>query len=215
MTDFLVLPGQAPSKAEPELARLRDASQVAIRPIRPGDKGLLEAGFARLSPESRYRRFLTPVKRLTERQLTYFTEVDHQDHEALLALDDRGAPVGVARYIRLSGRPDIAEVAVTVVDDWQGRGVATELLHRLVARAREEGIERFTATCLAENHDVIELLEHLGATSLTRPDAGVLGLEIELPEGVVRGEALHRALQGAATGELTFHRPRDQEDAGP
>ena len=209
--ELQAVPGiESPSHEPPaafDLIRLRDGSQICIRPIRPEDKQLLRAGFERLSPESRYRRFFAPVKRLTDGQLAYFTEVDHRNHEALLALTQTGEAVGVARFIRLAARPQTAEVAVTVVDDWHGRGVATELLNRLVDKANAAGIELFTASCLADNHDVIELLEHLGATRFAHPDAGVLELEIELPDQVAPGQALHRALRGAAAGELSFHGP--------
>jgi RimJ/RimL family protein N-acetyltransferase len=197
-----------------ERVRLRDGSEIFVRQIRAEDKELLRTALEHLSPESRYRRFFAPVKRLTEGQLAYFTEVDHHDHEALLALTENGEAIGVARYIRLAERPAAAEIAVTVTDAWQGRGVATELLRRLVARAREEGIETFTATCLASNHDVLEVLEPLGVTHFSHPDAGVLGLEIDLPTQVTRGEALHRTLRGAASGELDFRHPRAETAAG-
>jgi len=190
-----------------ERVRLRDGSEILVRQIRAEDKELLRAGLEHLGAESRYRRFFAPVKQLTAGQLSYFTEVDHHDHEALLALAGNGEAVGVARYIRLTERPAAAEVAVTVVDSWQGRGVATELLQRLVARAREEGVETFTATCLASNHDVVEVLEPLGVTHFSHPDAGVLGLEVDLPEQLTRGEALHRTLRGAASRELDFRHP--------
>lgn len=187
--------------------RLRDGSEILIRQIQAEDKELLRAGFEHLSPESRYRRFFTPINRLTASQLAYFTEVDHHDHEALLALDGVGVGVGVARYIRLADRPDTAEVAVTVVDDWHGRGVAAELLRRLVERAAAQGIERFSATCLAENHDIVEVLSALGVTHFDHPDAGVLNLEVELPADVTDGHAPQRALKGAAAGELALRHP--------
>ena len=80
---------------------LRDESWVGIRPIQPDDKEALLAGFERLSEESRYKRFLTPMETLTSSQLAYLTEVDHHDHEALIAFDlsTRNA-VGVGRYVR-------------------------------------------------------------------------------------------------------------------
>src|SRR5712691_9428433 len=113
-----------------ERAILRDGSVVHVRPIEPGDKKLLRAAFDRLGAESRYRRFLHPVKQLSERELAYFTEVDHYDHEAVLTVGPHGTePVGVARYIRLAD-PKAAEVAIAVVDDWHGRGVGTLLLHK-------------------------------------------------------------------------------------
>ena len=197
-----------------ERVTLRDGSEILLRPISSTDKALLKAGFERLSPESRYRRFFTQIRHLTDTQLAYFTDIDHYDHEALLALAPTGEAVGVARWIRLADRPDAAEVAVTVADDWQGRGVATELLHRLVARARKLGIKHFTASCLSANHAVIEVLEQLGATHFRHPEAGVTELEIDLPKQVMAGGALRRALRGAAAGELQ-PRPLDRAPTRP
>jgi GNAT superfamily N-acetyltransferase len=190
----------------PTTVRLRDRSELVVRPIRPDDKSAIVAGFERMSPESRYRRFFAPLQRLTERDLAYLTEVDHRDHEALIAFDSRTrAPVGVARFIRGSV-PAEAEVAVTVVDDWQGRGAATALLGLLVERAREEGVERFVALVLSENKEALELFSHApGQTSEPRHSAsGHLELLIDLPEpGTDVSESLlGRALRAAARGVL-------------
>ena len=117
--------------------RLGDGREIVVRPIRPDDRAELAAGMRRLSPESRYRRFFTPTSELSESQLTYLTEVDHHDHEALVAVDpetDHG--IGVSRFIRSSEDRELAEVAVAVADSWQGHGVATALLDRLAERAR-------------------------------------------------------------------------------
>src|SRR5689334_14196650 len=115
--------GRAPSTnelvAEGAPVRLRDGSHVRLRPIRPGDKDQLERGFDRLSPESRYRRFLCPMNELSDHMLEYLTDVDHHDHEAIVALDEEsGEGIGVARYVRHLDRPEVAELAVTVMDDW-------------------------------------------------------------------------------------------------
>jgi GNAT superfamily N-acetyltransferase len=125
---------------------LRDGSQVVIRQVQRADAPLLVDGFARLSARSRQMRFLTEKKKLSAAELRYFTEVDHHDHEALGALshtDGRG--VGIARYVRDAEDPQAAEIAVTIVDDWQGRGLGTKLLAQLSDRARQEGVHRFTA----------------------------------------------------------------------
>ena len=117
-------------------AVLRDGTRVRIRPIVPEDKALLVAGFERLSPESRYRRFMAQVDRLTDEQLVYLTEIDYHDHYALMALDlDHGPGIGVARYVRLRGEPEVAEAAVTVIDDYQGRGLGHLLLQAIGAAA--------------------------------------------------------------------------------
>lgn len=159
---------------------LRDGSRVVIRPIEPDDRATLVAGLERLSPESRYRRFFGPIAHLSERDLDYLTCVDHHDHEALVAIEDgTGDGVGVARYVRTG--PDVAEPAIVVADDWQGRGAGSRLLDALVKRAQEEGIRRFEAPVLAYNTDAIHLLEALGKTTRT-PHGREVELKIELPQ---------------------------------
>jgi RimJ/RimL family protein N-acetyltransferase len=159
---------------------LRDGSKVVIRQVRSADAPLLADGFARLSPESRRLRFLRRKDALSAAELRYFTDVDHHDHEALGALDRAGGRgVGVARYVRDADDPHAAEIAVTVVDDWQGRGLGTELLAQLSGRARAEGIRRFTALASADNVVVAALLRGAGA-GLVRREHGTVEYEIEL-----------------------------------
>ena len=137
---------------------------MVIRPIEPEDREALAEGFERLSPESRYRRFFAPVAHLSERDLDLLTRVDHHDHEALVALvPATGEGIGVARYVRTGA--DVAEPAIVVLDDWQGRGVGTRLLDALVERARDEGVRRFEALVLAYNAEAIHLLSSLGETT--------------------------------------------------
>jgi RimJ/RimL family protein N-acetyltransferase len=184
----------------PDRVTLRDGSSVLIRPIGRDDREPLRAGFERLSDRSRYLRFQSPVAGLTERQLTYLTDVDHHDHEALVAIDaETGEGVGVARFVRVSGA--VAECAITVADDWQQRGVATALLDRLVDRAREEGVTRFTALLLAENRDALRLLERLGDTEERRLGSQV-ELDIALPPARQPSPQLKLVLAGAARGLL-------------
>ena len=91
---------------------LRDGSHLRIRQGRRSDRELLLRGFERLSPESRYRRFLAPMPELSEDLVRYLTEIDHHDHEAMIALDERtGEGIGVARYVRDPDRTEVAEVA--------------------------------------------------------------------------------------------------------
>jgi GNAT superfamily N-acetyltransferase len=156
---------------------------VLVRPIQPADAPLLADGFARLSLKSRQQRFLTPKRELSAAELRYLTDIDHHDHEALGAVsraDGRG--VGIARYVRRAEDPQTAEIAVTVVDDWQGRGLGAELLARLSDRARQEGICRLTALVTAENDAVRGLLHSAGA-DLVRRDSSDLEYEITLAPG--------------------------------
>jgi RimJ/RimL family protein N-acetyltransferase len=180
----------------------RRAADVELRPIRPEDKQALVEGFERLSERSRYRRFLAPHGPLTDSELHYLTEVDHHDHEALVAVDrvtQQG--VGVARYIRSSQDPHVAEVAVAVVDDWQGRGVGGRLTAALADRARAEGVTSFTALVLAENEPVLKVLEDLGPLREIHREQGALELAVDLPE---RGLGhLRRLLRAFARTELT------------
>lgn len=179
-------------------AVLRDGSCVRLRQGHRKDKKLLQRGFERLSDESRYRRFLVGMPELSDAMVNYLTEIDHHDHEAIVALDEQtGEGVGVARYVRDPDRPDVAEVAVTVLDDWQQRGLGTQLLGVLSARARNEGIRSFTALMLATNQEMMELLEHLGPVRVLDRELGTVEIEIPIPEVDIAPE-LRKLLRIAA-----------------
>jgi RimJ/RimL family protein N-acetyltransferase len=186
--------------------RLRDGSQVLVRPVRADDKEALESGFERLSEQSRYQRFLTPVAKLTSSQLAYLTEVDHHDHEALAAFDVRtGEGVGVARFVRIDDT-DTAESAVTVIDAWHGRGLGTALCNLLADRAREEGIRRFTALLLASNREMIDVLAKLGPIREISCADGIAEVEVELPaEGI--GEHMAGVIRTVAGGRVELATP--------
>jgi RimJ/RimL family protein N-acetyltransferase len=172
-----------PDRAAGGRVVLRDGSKVVIRPVRSADAPLLADGFARLSPESRRLRFLRRKDELSAAELRYFTDLDHHDHEALGALDHTGGRgVGVARYVRDAADPQAAEIAVTIVDEWQGRGLGTELLARLSGRARAEGICRFTALVADDNAAMRALLRNVGAVPVHR-EPGARGYEIALVPG--------------------------------
>jgi EmrB/QacA subfamily drug resistance transporter len=180
------LPGhRPPSAAGGKTVVLRDGSAVLIRQVQSADAPLLADGFTRLSDASRHLRFLTKKKELSPAELRYFTDVDHHDHEALGALDHAdGRGLGVARYVRDAEDPQAAEIAVTIIDDWQGRGLGTELLARLSDRARQEGIRRFTALVAADNAVVVRMLQNMSA-ELVRYGPGTMEYQIALapPEG--------------------------------
>jgi RimJ/RimL family protein N-acetyltransferase len=181
-TAFTAWTGRAgrPGRAAGRRVVLRDGSEVVIRQVRSSDAPLLADGFARLGPESRQLRFLRRKDELTPAELRYFTDIDHHDHEALGALDQTdGRGVGVARYVRDASDPHSAEIALTVVDDWQGRGLGTELLAQLSGRARAAGIRRFTALVSADNAAMTALLRRLCADPVHR-EYGTVEWEITL-----------------------------------
>ena len=188
-------------------ATLRDGTPATLRTIEPEDSGAIAAGFDELSDESRYRRFLSPVPRLSKSTLRYLTDVDHHDHEAVIAFSHDGEPMGVARYVREDPGGDLAEVAVTVVDRWQGRGLGTELLARLTERARQEGVNRFTATALATNNDMIDMLGNLGVIDTRPASNGVVEMRVALPPDVHEESPLRRALRNAASGGAWLRLP--------
>jgi RimJ/RimL family protein N-acetyltransferase len=181
--------------------------RIEIRPIRPDDREALADGIRRMSPESRYRRFFSPIERLSEAQLTYLTEVDHHDHEALVAVErEGGRGIGVARFVRSEEDPEVAEMAVAVADDWHNQGVGSTLLHRLTERAREEGVRRFSASVLEENRPMLGLLHELGEVHVRDRAAGAVELELELPdEGI--GDGLRETLKAAARGLVHMRLP--------
>lgn len=165
-----------------EQATLRDGSDVVLRLVRPEDKLLLREGFARLSPESRYRRFFTPKSDLSDDELRYLTECDQVAHVAIGAASaDLARGLGVARCIALRDDPGAAEAAVAVTDDMQGRGLGSLLLQRLIAAARERGIERFRFEMLGTNKGMADLVRALAPTATCRVHDGVMCMELVLP----------------------------------
>src|SRR4051812_29785268 len=127
-------------------------TSLRVRALGPADREPLAAAFEELSPESRYQRFLGPKKRLSHRELTELTDLDHLDRDALGAFEvASGRLVAVARYAVHSDSHDRADIAVTVLDEWQGRGLGTMLARAIVHRAESSGIARLTATTFADN----------------------------------------------------------------
>ena len=185
-----------------EERRLRDGTTILVRPMRADDAERLEAAFGRLSADSRRRRFLSPKGRLSVTELRYLTEVDHHRHEALVAVTpDDAELVGVARFIKLEDEPEAAEAAITVVDDWQRRGVATELLSALRARARAEGVKTFHTEVLPENEQRIRALFGQVGELSDRRGALPVRMRFALADDAV-GHDPTAALRAAAAGAM-------------
>jgi GNAT superfamily N-acetyltransferase len=167
--------------------RLRDGAGVPVRLLERSDRDELATMVERLSERSRYLRFAAPKPRLTRRELDHLVDVDHHRNEALVALDPAtGRGIAVVRWVGVAGEPGVAEIAVTVADEWQGRGLGTALLARLLAMARAEGIATLRASVLAVNAPSIAMLR--GAGFRARPAGGAL-LEYELPLAAGRAPA--------------------------
>jgi RimJ/RimL family protein N-acetyltransferase len=132
-----------------------------IREIRPDDKELLAAGYARLSERSRLRRFLAPKPRLTTSDLRYLTEVDGINHFAIVATTGVDI-IGVARWVRLVDDPEEAEAAIVVGDAHQGKGLGKLLARELADAARARGIRRIRASILSDNPPAHALMKVIG-----------------------------------------------------
>jgi RimJ/RimL family protein N-acetyltransferase len=190
---------------------LRDGRVALVAALHPNDRRRYLTGVSQMSPESLYRRFMTPMSRLTESELRYLLEVDHRDHEALLAVDEEsGAAVGVARFVRLD-RAELAEAAIIVVDDWQGNGLGKAMLRVLAQRACELGITRFEATVLGDNRPMLALLDSLGKPELVSRDGGAVVLEVALPEPGI-GEHETGVLREVESGEFELMTPAEGSD---
>jgi GNAT superfamily N-acetyltransferase len=163
---------------------LHDGTPVVLRHVRPDDAGELRASFDRLSPTSRYRRFMAGVQELSDEMVRYLTQVDGHDHVAIVAtgaLAGAGAErgLGIARFVRMKDDPTVAEAALTVIDDMQKKGLGRMLAIALARAALERGITHFRGEILADNAPVRALLDEVGAT--VRPvEEGSLVFDIEL-----------------------------------
>jgi RimJ/RimL family protein N-acetyltransferase len=187
---------------------LRDGTEVVLRPIVPEDKELLVAAFERLSPESRYRRFFTPVTELKPAILEFLTEIDYVNHFAWAAMATENGEevgVGVARYVRLED-PQAAEAAITVIDPYQGRGLGSLLLEALALEALEQGVRRLEGEVLEENEGMQSVLRRAGAR-FRAEGAGVLRFEVDLPDKAeeLPSSPLSEVLRAVARGEAALY----------
>lgn len=198
-----------------ETVRIDDGTPVRLRLVRPADKAAMRAAFERLSPESRYRRFFAAKTELSDADLRYLTETDGESHVALGAerADAEGEALGVARFVRLGDRPEMAEAAIAVVDDFQGKGLGRLLLSRLAAAARERGVATFHADVLARNEPMRALLRSLAPSAVEHADGFVMTIDIPTAEAAAAGPApaeratpLYRLLGLAASGLVSLRK---------
>lgn len=175
---------------------LADGCEVALRPLEPDEGDLLQEVFDGMGAGSRERRFLTPKDTLTAADLRMLTAVDHHDHEAVVAFSTpAGSPVGVARFVRSTDDSRTADVAVSVVDAWQDRGVGTVLAQWLVARARELGVRRFELVMAHDNEAAARLMHRvLGDVDHARVDHETAEFVVSLDPRPRRGRVV---LKGA------------------
>lgn len=167
-----------------EQVRLGDGTAAFVLPLQRTDKATLAAEYETLAPESQRRRFLAPVMHLTDSMLEHLVDdVDGIDHIALVLCaevsPDVYDPVALARVVRYTDVPDAADLAVTVKDEWQGRGVATVLLEVLM-RGRPSGVDRIVTEVFNDNRASLMMLHRLGRTTVEDLGSGVSEVVVEL-----------------------------------
>lgn len=148
-------------------AVLSNGKPVLLRTVLAEDKSRFQEGFSLLSPESRYLRFFSYLKELSEAQLNYLSQVDQLNHVAWGALDESCHPtlgVGVGRFIRVESCPNCAEIAITVLDEFQGKGLGTLLFAVMYLLAQAHDVETFIGSVLAANQGVVRRLREINAT---------------------------------------------------
>jgi acetyltransferase len=154
-----------PAELEEQLV-LREGTRLELRPMRPEDAELERRFFDTLSERSRYQRFMQYLPKLPPSLLARFTQLDYDRELALVALKD-GRFVAVGRYMP-NADGESAEFALTVSDEWQGKGIGRALLERLCARAREAGYGALYGHILQANRDMLDLAGRLGFRERSR-----------------------------------------------
>lgn len=210
-----------------ETVSLSDGQRLLLRTMRSSDKQMLLDGFEHLSPDSRYARFLAPKANLSEEELRYLTEVDGVDHFAMGAirrhLVSKAEGAGSARFVRLEDEPATAEPAVTVADAFQGKGLGSILLQRLIEAAWERDLRWFSTELLATNKASKRMIESLSPEVSFRPSGdGAIIARLPIPEpdrtptapGFLTGTPLQKLLSYVARASVSV-RPRTTRPPGP
>jgi len=164
--------------------RVRDGTNLMLRPVLPGDDERTIHGHIQFSSETLYRRFMT-ARIPSPALLQYLFEVDYVDH-FVWVVTDGSDPVADARFVRNESDPKVAEIAFTVADAYQGRGIGSFLISALSIAARVDGVERFSARMLSENTPMRAIMDHYGAV-WQREDVGVITTVIDVPHQLVFG----------------------------
>lgn len=165
-----------------EIVQLRDGTEVLLRPIDPEDAVRLQALFKMLSPESIYLRFLEPLKELSLKEAQRYAQVDYQDNMAIVAALPAGEQlIGVARYGQgYPPEPGVVDAAVVVADDYQGKGLGTILLLRLVDYARTQDIQAMHATVHQSNAQIMRFITKSGLPTERKLSGGAWDIKVRL-----------------------------------
>jgi protein lysine acetyltransferase len=175
--------------------RVRDGTQLMLRPVLPGDDERTVHGHIQFSSETLYRRFMT-ARLPSPALLHYLSEVDYVDH-FVWVVTDGSDPVADARFVRDENDPTIAEIAFTVADAYQGRGIGSFLISALSIAASVDGVERFSARMLSDNAPMRAIMDHYGAV-WEREDVGVITTVIDVPRRPIFGRDIADQIERVA-----------------
>ena len=181
-------------------AVLREGGTVHIRPIVPADAEALQDFVGNMSSESSYFRFFRVKRELQPDELKAYTELDYRHDMAFVAVVE-GNLIGVGRYNAVPSDPTSAEIAFSVADEYQGKGVGTLLVFRIAAYARAVGVERFRAYLLADNHAMMRVFRNAGFPLKRAIDEGVYTVDIptEESDAVLQAEGKAEQISTAAS----------------
>jgi protein lysine acetyltransferase len=160
--------------------RVRDGTELLLRPVLPGDSERTMQGHVRFSSDTLYRRFMSP-RVPSPALMDYLAEVDYVDHFVWVMTDEDRHPVADARFVRDDHDPGVAEIAFTVADAYQGLGIGSFLIAALSVAARVGGVEKFSARMLADNTAMRTIMDHYGAL-WERDDIGVVTTVVDVPD---------------------------------
>jgi len=176
-------PANAPYPSQYEwTVTLKDKQQVFMRPIKPADEPMMKEMFYSFSERTRYLRFHGPMKSFPHARLQVFCNVDYDQEMTLICVVGQPGEedvVALGCYIHDQGS-NTAEVAFSVRDDWQNKGLGSHLFKKLVDIGRERGINTFHAEVLTENLPMLNVFHHSGCTVATQAEGGVVHVTIQL-----------------------------------
>jgi acetyltransferase len=161
---------------------LKDGTVIPVRPIQPEDKEALKRLHSRISDTSIHLRFHGSIRELSDRQASYFAQVDEEKHIALVALNPFNSKeiIAVVRFEREDNETDRAEYSAIVEDYWQGRGIGLALTNMLIDEARERGIHYFYGLVLPENRRMLNLFKDLHLPEYERNEGSTKYVEVAL-----------------------------------
>ena len=162
--------------------RVKDNLEIKTRLLQKGDREILHEAFKKLSDKSKRLRFLSTPQKLSNKELDYLTNIDNKNHLAVCACIDENntlTGIGVSRYIKLNNSPNKAEIAITIIDEYQKMGIGKVLIDEIIPHAKANGIDTFVANAFYFNNTILSIINQYEYT-ITSVEDGVLKIEIEL-----------------------------------